>query len=114
MRAAELLDAGAKLESGFLDQPGRPARESACECERATGLMLGPVMALVNGPTIAEAISDPNNDITKLTASLTNDEQLVDELFMLWHYNGSLLALGAVCYLAAATIFCRRDLPAPL
>lgn len=82
MRAAELVDAGAKLESGFLDQLGRPARESACECERATGLMLGPVMALVNGPTIAEAISDPNNEITRLTSTMTNDEQLVDELFM--------------------------------
>jgi len=33
---------------------------------------------------------------------------------LLWHYNGSLLALGTVCYATAAAIFCRRDLPAPL
>jgi ABC-2 type transport system permease protein len=33
---------------------------------------------------------------------------------LLWHYNGSLLALGSVCYATAAAIFCRRDLPAPL
>jgi len=29
-------------------------------------------------------------------------------------YNGSLLGLGIVCYAAAATIFTKRDLPAPL
>ena len=33
---------------------------------------------------------------------------------LLWHYNGSLLALGAICYAIAALVFCRRDLPAPL
>jgi len=33
---------------------------------------------------------------------------------LLWRYNGSLLGLGAVCYIAAAVVFCRRDLPAPL
>ena len=82
MRAAELLDAGARLESGFLDQLGRPARESACECERTSGLMLGPVMALINGPTIAEAIADPNNAITKLATTMASDEQLVEELFL--------------------------------
>ena len=38
---------------------GRPPRESACECERTSGLQLGPVMALVSGPTIADAIADP-------------------------------------------------------
>ncbi|MDX1962920.1 MAG: ABC transporter permease [Pirellulales bacterium] len=29
-------------------------------------------------------------------------------------YNGSLMALGGICFVAAAVIFCRRDLPAPL
>ena len=36
---------------------GRPARESACECERVNTLQLGPVMALATGPseyTVAE------------------------------------------------------------
>ena len=33
---------------------------------------------------------------------------------MLWHYDGTLIGIGAVCYIAAAIIFCRRDLPAPL
>jgi hypothetical protein len=45
---------------------GRPARESACECERTSGLQLGPVMALVSGPTLGDAIADPANELTGL------------------------------------------------
>ncbi len=80
-RAAQLLDSGASLPSGFLEQFGRPPRESACECERTTGVMLGPVMTLVNGPTIAEALNDPNNAITKLVRSESSDARVVEEIF---------------------------------
>ena len=51
-RAAALPDAGVKLPDGFLTNLGRPARESSCECERTSGLQLGPVMALISGPTV--------------------------------------------------------------
>ena len=81
-RAAQLPDSGLTLPSGFFEMFGRPARESACECERSTGMMLGPVMALVNGPTIAEAISDKDNALAKLVASERDDAKLVNELFM--------------------------------
>ena len=70
------------LPSGFFEVFGRPARESACECERSSGMMLGPVMKLVNGPTIADAIADPQNAITKLVASQPDDAKVVDELFL--------------------------------
>ncbi|MEO1999542.1 MAG: DUF1549 domain-containing protein, partial [Planctomycetaceae bacterium] len=56
-RAAQLPDAGVKLPSGFLATFGRPARESACECERSSGMQLGPIMALVSGPIVGNAIS---------------------------------------------------------
>jgi len=79
-RAAQLPDVGVKLE--FLDDFGRPVRESSCECERSTGMVLGPVMKLVNGPTVAGAIADPQNDITRLVASQPSDEKLVAEMFM--------------------------------
>ncbi len=82
IRAAELPDAGVGLPSGFLEKFGRPARESACECERSSGMMLGPVMALVNGPTIAEAISDPKNAITRLVHEQPDDAKLVETLFL--------------------------------
>ncbi len=61
-RAAALPDSGVELPSGFLSTFGRPVRESACECERSTGLQLGPVMALVSGPTLGDAIADPANE----------------------------------------------------
>jgi WD40 repeat protein/mono/diheme cytochrome c family protein len=81
-RAAALPDSGVELPSGFLSTFGRPARESACECERTSGLQLGPVMALVSGPTLGDAIADPANELTKLVAGQSEDAKLVDELFL--------------------------------
>jgi WD40 repeat protein/mono/diheme cytochrome c family protein len=81
-RAAELPDSEVELPSGFLTTFGRPARESACECERSSGLQLGPVMALVSGPTISDAIGDPSNDVAKLVKTVPDDGKLVDELFL--------------------------------
>jgi hypothetical protein len=81
-RATQLPDVGLTLPSGFFEVFGRPARESACECERSSGMMLGPVMTLVNGPTIAEAIADKENAISKLVASQADDAKVVDELFL--------------------------------
>ncbi len=81
-RAAALPDSGVELPSGFLSTFGRPVRESACECERSSGLQLGPVMALISGPTIGDAIDDPNNELAKLVAREEDDARLVDELFL--------------------------------
>ena len=81
-RAAALTDAGVKLNDGFLQNLGRPVRESACACERGDDLQLGPVMALVSGPTIATAIADPDNDLAKLVARHGDDAELVELLFL--------------------------------
>ncbi len=81
-RAAELPDSGVDLPSGFLATFGRPVRESACECERSSGLQLGPVMALISGPTIADAISDPANALAKLIVDEKDDRKVVDEIFL--------------------------------
>jgi WD40 repeat protein len=81
-RAASLPDSGIKLPDGFLSTFGRPPRESACECERAGGLQLGPIMALVSGPTVNNAISDPGNAITKLATEEKDDRNLVNRLFI--------------------------------
>ncbi|MCU0983120.1 MAG: DUF1553 domain-containing protein, partial [Pirellulaceae bacterium] len=81
-RAAALPDVGVNLPDGFLSNLGRPVRESACECERSSGLQLGPVMALVSGPTVDSAISDPANALAKLSASEMDDGRLVDEIFL--------------------------------
>ncbi len=81
-RAASLPDSGVELPSGFLNTFGRPTRESACECERSSGLQLGPVMALISGPTVAEAVEDPANELAKLTQQITDDKQLINEVFL--------------------------------
>jgi Protein of unknown function (DUF1549)/Protein of unknown function (DUF1553) len=80
--AAQLPDSGVELADGFLNLFGRPPRESACECERSTGVMLGQALNLVNGPTIAEAIADPTNRITSLVGAQPDDAKLVEELFI--------------------------------
>ncbi len=81
-RAAALADAQIKLQDGFLTNFGKPVRESVCECERSNDVNLGPVMALMSGPTVGDAISNPNNDIAKLTKEIKDDKQLIDAIFM--------------------------------
>lgn len=81
-RAAELASVSANLAAGFLQTFGRPARESACECERSGGMQLGPVMAMISGPTISDAIANPRNDLTKMVAAEKDNEKLVNQLFL--------------------------------
>jgi hypothetical protein len=81
-RAAALPDSGFNLPDGFLNNLGRPARESACECERSSGLQLGPVMALVSGPTVEQAVSDPDSELAQLAATEKDDDRLIDEIFL--------------------------------
>ncbi|HEV7280934.1 MAG TPA: DUF1549 domain-containing protein [Pirellulaceae bacterium] len=81
-KATSIADGNYKLDSGFLANLGKPARESACECERSSELQLGPVMALVSGPDVALAIGAPDNAIVKLVAEVPDDGALVDALTM--------------------------------
>lgn len=80
-RAASLADADAGLKDGFLNNLGRPVRESACECERSSDLQLGSVMVLVSGPTVGSAIAEPQNDLHQLAMSITDNRQLISEIF---------------------------------
>src|SRR5439155_19303776 len=52
-RASQLADAAMDVGSGLLATLGRPARQSACECERSSEIRLGSVLALLSGPTIS-------------------------------------------------------------
>ena len=81
-RAAALSDVAVALPDGFLNNLGRPVRESACECERSHDLQLGPVMALVSGPTVGTAISDPKCALPQLASEQMTDEQLVQEIYL--------------------------------
>jgi hypothetical protein len=81
-RAAEALDSLVQAPSGFLDLFGRPARESACECERSSSMQLGPVLNLVNGPVVGDALKDPQNRIAKLLAKEKDNKKVIEELFL--------------------------------
>jgi hypothetical protein len=81
-RAAQLVDSNVELPGGFLELLGKPARESACECERTGGLNLGPILAMVNGPILGDAIRDPNNKINKLVLAEKDDAKVVDEIYL--------------------------------
>jgi hypothetical protein len=79
-RAAQLPDAG--ISDPFLDDFGKPVRESSCECERSSGMVLGPVLKLINGPTVANALADGNSELNKLVAAEPDDAKLIREVFL--------------------------------
>ena len=81
-RAAALADSQITLPDGFLSNFGKPVRESVCECERSNEMNLGPVMALMSGPTVGDAISDPKNALAKLASETKEDHQLIEALFL--------------------------------
>jgi hypothetical protein len=81
-RAAQLVDSNVELPGGFLELLGKPVRESACECERTGGLNLGPILAMVNGPILGDAIRDPNNKINKLVLAEKDDAKVVEEIYL--------------------------------
>ncbi|MBN9119517.1 MAG: DUF1549 domain-containing protein [Planctomycetes bacterium] len=81
-RAAQLVDSNVDLPGGFLDLFNKPVRESSCECERGTGLNLGPILAMVNGPIVGEAIKDPNNRINRLVLTEKDDGKVADQIYL--------------------------------
>jgi hypothetical protein len=81
-RAAQLVDANVPLPGSFLELFGRPARESACECERSNSMLLGPVLSLVNGPVLNDALADGNNRIAQILAREKDDARVVEELYL--------------------------------
>jgi hypothetical protein len=81
-RAAQLVDSNIDLPGSFLELFGKPVRESACECERSNTMMLGPVLAMVNGPIVADAIKDPNNALNKFVEAEKNDERVVKQIYL--------------------------------
>ncbi len=82
-RAAQLIDSNVPIPGGFLEIFGKPPRESACECERSSGMMLGPVLNMVNGPVVGEALRDPANNIAKVVAAEKDDRKVVEEIFVM-------------------------------
>ncbi len=80
-RAQELPDSFVG-KGGFLDVFGRPQRESPCECERRDNVSLSHAMNLVNGPTLAEAIADPEGRVATAILAGKSSKDLVEELYL--------------------------------
>ncbi|MDE0554796.1 MAG: DUF1549 and DUF1553 domain-containing protein [Candidatus Poribacteria bacterium] len=80
-RAVQLPDSKVK-DDGFLKLFGRPERETSCECERTTEVSLAHAMNLINGPTVAEALIDPEGRIAQLIETNHDDRVLVEELYL--------------------------------
>jgi hypothetical protein len=80
-RAAQLPDSRVKGD-GFLRLFGRPERESVCECERTTEVSLAHAMNLINGPTVANAIIDPDGRLAELVADDLDERALTEEIYL--------------------------------
>jgi len=45
-------------------------------------MMLGPVLNLVNGPIVGDALRDPNNRLAKMGTAIKDDKQFVEDLYL--------------------------------
>lgn len=66
----------------FLDVFGRPARDSACTCDRRPEPTLGQALHLINGDTVAQKIAHRDGRLQRLLAADTAPAALLDELFL--------------------------------
>jgi len=82
IRAAQLIDSGVQVPDEFLNQLGKPPRESACECERSNSMSLGPVLKYFNGQVLNNAVKDPDNRLPKILAAEKDNRKVVEEVFL--------------------------------
>jgi len=80
-RSVEIPD-GLVAGNDFLSLFGRPKRQSACECERASNVTLSHALNLINGNTIGEAVSDPNSGLAKLVETEKDNKKVVQEIYI--------------------------------
>ncbi|MBQ18003.1 MAG: S-layer protein [Planctomycetaceae bacterium] len=79
-RAIELPDENVAVH--FLDVFGRPARTSACECERADDPALAQALELVSSKEIQRKLTDKNGYAVRLASNKKAHSQNIRELFV--------------------------------
>ena len=79
-KAIQLWDSKAKHE--FLRLFGRPARATACECERNTEPSTGQVLNLLNSAELQAKLSHDAGTIAKLVRPQPDDAKLVEDLYL--------------------------------
>lgn len=80
-RAVQLPDG--EFPFAFLQTFGRPARASACECERDTDTTLHMALMLQGGDFIQAKLARPDGRAATLARSTRSDRELVEEMFLL-------------------------------
>jgi hypothetical protein len=80
-RAIELPDES--VGSTFLDAFGRPKRETACECERASDATLSQSLMLLNSTDVQTKLATAGGRAEMLAKDPRPDGQKIDELFWL-------------------------------
>lgn len=78
--AAQVADG--RSGSYFLDVFGRPARLSACTCERHSEPTLSQALHLINAPVLAAKISDDRGRLAQLLKAKAAPEAIIDELYI--------------------------------
>lgn len=79
-RAIDLPDEN--VAAHFLDVFGRPARMSACECERVDSPALTQALELVNSTEIQRKLTDKTGYAARLAASEKSHSDLATEMFL--------------------------------
>jgi len=82
-RAIQLWDS--KVPHYFLKLFGRPARVSACECERTHEPSVAQVLHLLNGPEVHGKLSHASGRLAKLVRQVPDDRALADELYLTFY-----------------------------
>jgi hypothetical protein len=67
-----------------LEQFGRPARNSAtqCDCERDPGVSILQVLTLANHPRVWQKIADPKGQAARIAREIKEDSARVEEVFL--------------------------------
>jgi len=79
-RAIDLPDEA--VPSHFMDVFGRPARNSACECERVDAPALGQTLALVSSPEMQEKLTVAKGYVTQLATNGKPHRENVEGIFL--------------------------------
>src|SRR6185503_2426427 len=61
---------------------GRPLRTQTCDCERSGETGLAQALYLLNDTELNAKLADPKGRLTKLVDEISNDRQLIEELYL--------------------------------
>jgi hypothetical protein len=79
-RAIELPDEN--VPSSFLDVFGRPARTSACECERVDAPSLAQALTLINSKEVQRKLTAKDGYVARLVANDLPPLRVIDDIFL--------------------------------